>query len=190
MCKGYGLHREAAELERRAAAAASNRAVSSDDPDALDRLRSKLAATRATQARWKTINAALRTRDTEMRKDKLAGLKLTSREASTIQHSACGTGYVLTNLSAEARRLEKRITELETRQTRELPADLEINGVTIRETAERLQVVFPGKPSSETRQALKSAGFRWAPSVTAWQRMPSEQARQAARRIAEDHTNY
>ena len=34
----------------------------------------------------------------------------------------------------------------------------------------RLQVFFDGKPDADTRAELKSNGFRWAPSVGAWQR--------------------
>ncbi len=35
----------------------------------------------------------------------------------------------------------------------------------------RLQLLFDGKPSEETRTALKSNGFRWSPSKAAWQRL-------------------
>ena len=35
---------------------------------------------------------------------------------------------------------------------------------------ERIQILFPGKPSENIRSLLKSFAFKWAPSQSAWQR--------------------
>lgn len=35
---------------------------------------------------------------------------------------------------------------------------------------ERIQILFPGKPSEQIRTLLKSYAFKWAPSQSAWQR--------------------
>jgi hypothetical protein len=63
-----------------------------------------------------------------------------------------------------------------------------INGETakiIRNKEEmRLQLVFDGKPAEKTREILKSNGFRWAPSQTAWQRLLNDNAEYALKRIA------
>lgn len=32
-----------------------------------------------------------------------------------------------------------------------------------------MRLFFDGKPDAETRDRLKSNGFRWAPSIEAWQ---------------------
>jgi hypothetical protein len=48
----------------------------------------------------------------------------------------------------------------------------------------RLQLMFDGKPSEETRTTLKSNGFRWAPSCMAWQRLLNDNAEWALKRIA------
>jgi hypothetical protein len=61
--------------------------------------------------------------------------------------------------------------------------EVEIGDIVIREQDNRVQIVFPGKPSSEVRARLKAHGFRWAPSVGAWQRMVSEDARYYAKII-------
>jgi hypothetical protein len=47
----------------------------------------------------------------------------------------------------------------------------------------RLQLMFDGKPDEKTREILKSNGFRWAPSCSAWQRLLNENAEWALRRI-------
>lgn len=47
----------------------------------------------------------------------------------------------------------------------------------------RLQLIFDGKPSTETRKILKSNGFRWAPSYSAWQRLLNDNAEYALSQI-------
>ena len=47
----------------------------------------------------------------------------------------------------------------------------------------RLQIIFDDKPDEKTRAALKSNGFRWAPSVGAWQRQLNDNAIYAAGRL-------
>lgn len=47
----------------------------------------------------------------------------------------------------------------------------------------RLQLLFDGKPSEETRSKLKGAGFKWAPSSKAWQRLLNANAEYALTRI-------
>lgn len=48
----------------------------------------------------------------------------------------------------------------------------------------RLQLIFDGKPEAKTREILKSNGFRWAPSNTAWQRLLNSNAEFALKRIS------
>lgn len=48
---------------------------------------------------------------------------------------------------------------------------------------DRVQFVFPDKPSDEERALLKGAAFKWAPSQGAWQRQLTNNAINSARRI-------
>lgn len=48
----------------------------------------------------------------------------------------------------------------------------------------RLQIFFDGKPDEGTRDELKANGFRWAPSVGAWQRQLNMNAYRAAENIS------
>jgi hypothetical protein len=49
----------------------------------------------------------------------------------------------------------------------------------------RLQLIFDGKPDAATRDALKSNGFRWAPSKSAWQRLLNDNAERALKRMCD-----
>ena len=46
-----------------------------------------------------------------------------------------------------------------------------------------MQLIFADKPDADTRQALKSEGFKWAPSQGAWQRQLNQNAIRAAARL-------
>jgi hypothetical protein len=48
---------------------------------------------------------------------------------------------------------------------------------------DRVQFVFPDKPSEEERTLLKGEAFKWAPSQGAWQRQLTNNAINAARRV-------
>lgn len=48
---------------------------------------------------------------------------------------------------------------------------------------ERVQIVFPGKPSEEIREQLKDRAFRWAPSEGAWQRQLTGNGLYAAEQV-------
>ena len=48
----------------------------------------------------------------------------------------------------------------------------------------RIQVLFDEKPDEEIRKELKSNGFKWAPSISVWQRQLNENGVRALRRIA------
>lgn len=65
-----------------------------------------------------------------------------------------------------------------------------INGETAQivrnKEAMRLQLIFDGKPSEETRKTLKSNGFRWAPSSMAWQRLLNENSEFALRYMTKE----
>lgn len=96
-----------------------------------------------------------------------------------------GKGRMASNVSAEKRRLKGRIAELE-RRAEKPPQGWKFDGgeVVANAEANRLQIIFDGKPDDELRATLKHSGFRWAPSVKAWQRQLTNNAIWAARQIA------
>jgi len=60
-----------------------------------------------------------------------------------------------------------------------------VNGVrcVLNKALDRVQLIFPGKPSDDHRALLKSNAFRWAPSVGAWQRQLTQNGVWAAERV-------
>lgn len=147
--------------------------ISSDDPEALHKLRLKLAELEEAQARMKSINASIR-------KDDKAGLAKKhglsdAQIAALVTADQCGRigypDYSLTNNNGNMRRIRERIKVLEATASR---ADLEKigTGYTYREDANENRVMFhfDGKPSAEIRAILKSHAFKWSPSREAWVR--------------------
>jgi hypothetical protein len=175
--KAIELNKEAGELEARAAAVGSG-GISSDDPDAPDKLRERIEELKGKQERMKAANAAWRK----------AGNKA-GRQADGSWLDKPYT-FELTNNNANIRRLEQRLAAVERLAVKREEAETveEVIGETrLVENREinRVQIFFPGKPAAEVRASLKQAGFRWAPSEGAWQRQLGGYAMQMARKIAE-----
>ncbi len=192
--KGIETIRQAEEVERRAAAVGTG-GISSDDPDAVAKLRAQLADLEARQARMTAANKLVRKfkSNPEAGAEALAGAGIGMTRTSAAElfkpDFAGRIGfpdYALSNNSANIRRIKARIATLERNAQRETQETV-INGVRVVENTEdnRLQLFFPDKPSAEVRAELKSAGFRWAPTEKAWQRQLSVNARWTAERILE-----
>lgn len=192
MRKGFDASKEADRLDRAAEAAESNRSISSDDPEAVTKLKAKLEGLQAAQERMKLVNATIRKYSKagpDAIRAALLGAGISAGEvAVAMTPDMFGKlgypGYNLSGGTAEMTRVKKRIAELEARAARTAPAEEAIGDVRICEEDNRVQIHFPGKPDERTRTELKRAGFRWAPSAGAWQRMPSTWAWHEARRIA------
>jgi len=186
MDKSVAASKKADYYADRALAAENNTAISSDDPDAIEKLEAKLAAMERLQAVMREANKALR------KGDDAPLLELGLSEAQIAQLKTpdyCGqTGFPtfqLSNNSANMKRVRERLEALKTRageQSREEPL---AGGVTLVDNVEanRVQLLFPGKPDEAMRAALKSVGFRWAPSEGAWQMHRSAWALDKARAL-------
>ena len=175
--------------EGKARAAANNRAISSDDPDAVQKLQEKLTALEKLQAKMKTTNAYYRKHQT------CRGCEgITDEEAARLDQrvkdgysweTAPYPAYALSNNNQEIHRIKKRLETLT--QNREVGFQgWEFDGgkVVANDDKNRLQIFFDEIPQAEVREALKGHGFRWARSEGAWQRQLSSNAIYAARHIA------
>lgn len=181
--------------EDRAEAAENNRAISSDNPDALRLLEEKLENMQKAQECWKAINKILKSKklgDVE----KVAELvKIPMREITAIEilspdrYGRVGIpSYKLTNNNGNMARVKERIKQLSRVADME-DVEVEISGVKILSSAQtnRVQIFFPSKPADNVRTDLKRDGFRWAPSEGAWQRNLSSWAHKLALDIVKKH---
>ncbi len=162
--------------------------VSADDPDAIDKLRERLAALEESQRLMKSINAYYRKHKT------LTDCPDASEDILRKIYASMGwswrpvpkpfEAWALSNNSANIRRVRDRIAELESAKKNPLDGWSFPGGAVVANTDEnRLQILFDEKPDGDMRQALKGRGFRWAPSQGAWQRQLTKDAVYAARNI-------
>ena len=165
--------------------------ISSDDENALQKLREKLARHEREQETMKSVNAYYR------KHGALDGCPLLSaEEAEKIKAAmACNwranpkpyNSYLLSNNNQTIHSIKARIAELDAKQSSPAPEGWSFEGgkVVMNQDENRVQILFDGKPDADIRSELKHAGFRWAPSQGAWQRMLNQNGVRAAKSITE-----
>lgn len=154
MRKSIDSSREADRLASAAAAAESNAAVSSDDPDAVAKLRAKLAKMEAEREAYKAHNRKARKEGTE---------KL--------------PGYMLSNLGANIRRVKQRVAEIEVRADH-VAREETVGDFTVRENPEtnRVEIDLGRRASKPEYRLLRGYGFKWSRTNEVWQRMANASA--------------
>ena len=163
--------------------------IRQDDPQAIPKLEKKLAGLEKAQETMKAVNAYYRKHGTLDGCPHLSPENLEKLKAAMVSgwhyEKKPFQSWELSNNSAEIRRIRQRIDSL-TRAKETVYVGWEFEGGHVEANREqsRLQVFFDGKPDADTRQQLKEHGFRWAPSVGAWQRLLNENAYYAADRIS------
>jgi len=184
--KGVTLSKEAESLARRAAFAEKNTAVSSDDPEAVVKLRAKLASLEQGRARMRAANAEIRKGGDVVARLVALGFR-EDQAKKLLEKDPMGRigfpAYALQNTSSEERRVKERIRLLETRAASPARSPETVGDSTITEAENRVRITFPSKPGEEVRSALKRVGFRWSPTAGAWQRFANHGAWDEARRI-------
>lgn len=155
------------------------RPIMSGDVDAVERLKAKIAATEAEQAKMKVANAAIRkAKKGGPAAQVVALLALGYTEtlaAQIVAPDAFGNvgypPYEITNGGANLRRLRQRLEGLE-RLKAQPATETQASASGVRAeyapAENRIRLYFQGKPSEEVRSNLKSRGYRWAPNRGAW----------------------
>ena len=135
--------------------------ISSDDVDVLEKLNEKLEHALSEHAEYKEKNL-------KARKEGVMGVD----------------GYVLSNSNGRIKSIRDRIKKLEKLKS-DVTSEIVIGDVRILDNveAQRLQIYFLGKPTSNVIDELKKRGFKWAPSTGAWQRFRGNIARCIAKEI-------
>jgi hypothetical protein len=184
MDKSIQHDKAAKHYEEKLANMNSNHAISSDDPDAIAKLKRKLEGMESCHAFMKEANKIVKSKKlTDGQKvEKLMALGTHENNAKELlKPDFCGRegfpSYKLTNNNANMKTVRDRIKQLEATlaaaaekpvEDRKYP-ELGLTLVVNREM-QRIQIVFEGKPAEPIRNVLKSFGFKWAPSQGAWQR--------------------
>ena len=163
--------------------------IRQDDPQAIPKLQKKLDGLEKAQETMKAVNAYYRKHGTldgcpHLSPENIENLKADMASGWHYEKKPFQS-WELSNNNAEIRRVRQRIESL-TRASEVAYVGWEFDGGRVEANRDqgRLQVFFDGKPEADARQQLKENGFRWAPSVGAWQRLLNDNAYRASDRIA------
>jgi len=156
-------------------------AIRSDDENAIDKLKQKLANLEKAQEQMKACNKIVQDKK-DNKIERLAEILGTKEKAEELlKPDFCGrlgfTSHTLTNNNAAIKAAELRIKQLES-QAQQETKELTIAGVKVVQNAEemRLQFFFDGKPAREVIDLMKKHGFKWSPTNSCWQRLWNDNA--------------
>jgi hypothetical protein len=174
----------------RAESAANNTAISSDDPNATEKLSEKITELQEEQAYMKAANAYWRKHKTMKGYSGLSDeitAKIDERMEtaySWVQKNGPYESWKLSNNNANIRRLKDRLDQLKALD--EMPAEtIAFDGGEIEVDLDdnRVKIRFDERQSDEVTAKLKSRGFKWSRNNQCWQRLRTKGALHAARRI-------
>lgn len=170
-----------------------DRPIMAGDGDAVSRLEAEIAKAEETQDRFRAINAAIRKHRKSGTEAQVGALRELGYSESfarqLLQEDDCGRigipDYRLTNNSANIRRMRQRLDALRVTKAQDLE-QLEGEHATYEDDppANRVRLIFAGKPDADVRTRLKSAGFRWAPAGGCWQAYRNHNSLVVAREVA------
>ena len=191
--KSFEEQGKAEYYENKVKSLKSNNSISSDDPEAVLKLREKIERLKANQELMKKVNTEYKkTNDLNQTSLDTESIKsiLRTWEIMPYLKGKPFQGYSLTNNNANINRLKKRLVLLEKKNNEET-TEKEINGIRIVENTDenRLQIFFPDIPSPEIRKELKRNGFRWSRFNGCWQRHRSNVATWKAENIVNSINN-
>lgn len=140
-----------------------DRSIFTDDDNALEALRARIAEHEAKREHMRTVNRLFRKGDAAA----LAALGLDlARLQAGVAASAMGDRapyppYLLSNLGGRITTDRKRLEYIDARQKRAAGAEA-AGGMLVEPSGEYVRVTFVEKPAREILDALKAAGFTWS----------------------------
>lgn len=96
--------------------------------------------------------------------------------------------FQLSNNSANIRRVKARIESISAAKAKPVKEFDAGGGVRVEDDppANRVRVFFPGKPDATVRDRLKANGYRWTPTLGAWQAYRNHRAMELAQGLVWD----
>lgn len=163
--------------------------IMSGDENAVEKLEEKLAKLKAEQENMKSANKAIRMKNINKGNNLLTELGYSQDEIKDLRTpDYCGRvgypDYLLRNNNANIHRIESRLKNLKaTKEKGTLETENQFFKVVENTELMRLQLFFEDKPEQNVRVILKSNGFKWAPSQSAWQRQLTNNSRYALEQV-------
>ena len=163
MDRSVNLQAKAEYYENKIEGIKNNNAISSDDPEAIEKLKCKLKKLESQRENIKEHNRKARQ---EGRKDDVH------------------PGWLLSNLGNNIRTVKQRIQRLEKTRSQKT-TEIQVGNIKIIKNVEdnRVQIFFPDKPNETTRTNLKRNGFRWSKYNGCWQRHLNNMSEYLAKQI-------
>lgn len=185
--------RESIEFDKKAdyferMAHTQSHVISSDDEDAIEKLKIKLTQLEKNQVEMKQTNREYKKGgwDAVTGMDEATKKELVHHLAKFPWMKLPFPAYALTNNNANIRRIKQRIAELEAKAKAPINEDIKGNGFIVSEHPDdnRIWVAFDEKPSKDICQLMRSNGFKFSRSRgNAWIRMLNQNGRWAASRV-------
>lgn len=154
------------------------RPIMSGDADAVERLQEKISLAERCQDSMRRANAAIRKSEKEQMQFRIAAVMLEgfteSQARRLLEPDFMGrfgfASFQLTNNNANIRRMKERLAQIsKAKEKTDQEAAGKFAKVQDSPADNRIRLFFPGKPNEEIRSRLKSCGFRWTPTLGAWQ---------------------
>lgn len=161
--------------------------ILSNDENVIELLTEKIADLEAEKESMKALNAYYRNNETIEGYDGLITQDMQMHLDFVFKFNFIHCSlFDTSNINQEIKRNRDRLTQIQ-RVKDAGTSETEYNGFRVVENSElmRLQIIFNGKPEPEVRDILKSNGFKWAPSQSAWQRQLTSNAKYSLKRVVE-----
>jgi hypothetical protein len=197
MGKSVELSKKADYYSEKAIAAENNNAISSDDPDAIEKLTEKIEILSSLQKKMKAINKICRSKklsEAEIYTKLAVDFGLKQETVFELLNPRYGgykgfASYTLSNNNQNINRLKKRLKSLEDLEQMENQEFVyDFAKVIVNTDDNRVEIYFDAKPDDDFRKKLKSNGFRWTRSKGAWQKHISFWNIRSSKELAEEFT--
>lgn len=169
------------------------RPIMAGDSDACQRLQANIEEAEKLQEIMKACNHAIRSQWKNGEPAVIAALVALGRSEALaremIQPGKFGgmgfASFELTNNGANIRRMKQRLESISRNQASQA-TEVQGQNAQIEDCPadNRIRLFFPGKPDQDTRSRLKSKGFRWSPTIGAWQAYRNSGTIETAKREA------
>lgn len=193
--KSFEEQSKADYYKEKAKTVENNNSISSDDPEAVTKLKEKINSLEKNQQLMKDANKIIKNKklSSEEKSKKLIELGFNYTQSYKLQSPDYAgrfgfPAYSLSNNNANIRSAKIRLANLERKANQETKEKI-FGEIKLLDNVEnnRLQIFFPDKPSEKIRTLLKRNGFRWSRFNGCWQSYRGHHYNQRAENIIKEY---